>query len=63
LERDFNIPPLAELLVEVEHIAALQQRFGNSSGIALDHRSRHDSTSPLHGAVPPATMQVDGEHA
>ncbi len=63
LERDFNIPPLADLLVEVEHIAALQQRFGNSSGIALDHRSRRDSTYPLHGAIPPATMQVDGEHA
>ncbi|MGR9013772.1 MAG: HvfB family MNIO-type RiPP peptide maturase [Gammaproteobacteria bacterium] len=34
LERDFNIPPLTDLMVEVEHIAALQQRFGNSSGIA-----------------------------
>jgi hypothetical protein len=28
LERDFNMPPLADLLVEVEHIAALQQRYG-----------------------------------
>lgn len=27
LERDFNIPPLPELLGEVEHIAAIQQRF------------------------------------
>ena len=27
LERDFNIPPLAELLPEVEHIARLQQRY------------------------------------
>ncbi len=26
LERDFNIPPLAELVTEVEHIAALQAR-------------------------------------
>ena len=31
LERDINIPPLADLLVEVEHIATLQQRFGESS--------------------------------
>lgn len=28
LERDSNIPPLAELLVEVERIAELQQRYG-----------------------------------
>lgn len=28
LERDSNIPPLAELLVEVEHIGALQQHYG-----------------------------------
>ena len=27
LERDFNIPPLAELLPEVEHIARLQHRY------------------------------------
>ena len=27
LERDFNIPPLAELLPEVEHIARLQQHY------------------------------------
>lgn len=27
LERDFNIPPLAELLPEVEHIARLQQQY------------------------------------
>jgi uncharacterized protein len=27
LERDFNIPPLQDLLLEVEHIAQLQQRF------------------------------------
>ena len=27
LERDFNIPPLAELLPEVEHIVRLQQRY------------------------------------
>jgi uncharacterized protein (UPF0276 family) len=63
LERDFNMPPLADLLVEVEHIAALQQRFGNSSCIALDHRFRRDSTAPVHGVVPPASMQVDGEPA
>lgn len=28
LERDFNIPPLADLVVEVEQIASLQQRYG-----------------------------------
>ena len=27
LERDFNIPPLQELVLEVEHIAQLQQRY------------------------------------
>jgi uncharacterized protein (UPF0276 family) len=27
LERDFNIPPLPELLTEVRHIAGLQRRF------------------------------------
>jgi hypothetical protein len=27
LERDFNIPPLQELMKEVEHIAQLQQRY------------------------------------
>ncbi len=79
LERDFNIPPLADLLVEVEHIAALQHRFDNSSCIALDHRSRHDSTSatapcvalpsasmqssPIHGVVPPDLTSTDGGNA
>ena len=27
LERDFNIPPLHDLVKEVEHIASLQQRY------------------------------------
>ena len=79
LERDFNMPPLADLLVEVEHIAALQQRFGHSSCIALDHRSRRDSTSatapcvalsaasmqssPVHGIVPPDLTSTDGGNA
>ncbi|HKK16120.1 MAG TPA: DUF692 family protein, partial [Gammaproteobacteria bacterium] len=27
LERDFNIPPLPELLQEVDHIAVIQNRF------------------------------------
>jgi len=27
LERDFNIPPLAELLTEIDHISALQQKW------------------------------------
>ncbi len=31
LERDFNMPPLADLLMEVEHIAALQHRYGESA--------------------------------
>jgi hypothetical protein len=34
LERDMNIPPLAELVVEIEHIAALQQRH-KASGRAV----------------------------
>lgn len=28
LERDFNLPPLADLVIEVEHIAHLQQHYG-----------------------------------
>jgi len=32
LERDFNIPPLAELLGEVDRIAALQKRHEEASG-------------------------------
>ncbi len=31
LERDFNMPPFADLLREVEHIADLQHRFGERS--------------------------------
>jgi uncharacterized protein (UPF0276 family) len=31
VERDFNMPPLADLIVEVEHIAELQQRYGAKS--------------------------------
>ncbi len=34
LERDFNIPPLADLLAEVRQIANLQQYYGYCSGIA-----------------------------
>lgn len=30
VERDFNMPPLADLIVEVEHIAELQQRYGGA---------------------------------
>jgi uncharacterized protein (UPF0276 family) len=29
LERDFNIPPIAELMAEVDHIAALQNKWQN----------------------------------
>jgi len=38
LERDFNIPPLEELLVEVDHIARLQQEHG---GEPVRHRPPH----------------------
>jgi hypothetical protein len=31
LERDFNIPPLPELLAEIDQIAALQAKQANSS--------------------------------
>jgi uncharacterized protein (UPF0276 family) len=31
LERDSNMPPLADLLLEVEHIADLQQQYGDRS--------------------------------
>lgn len=31
LERDFNIPPLPELLGEIDHIDALQQKWSNES--------------------------------
>ncbi|MFZ5756069.1 MAG: DUF692 domain-containing protein [Pseudomonadota bacterium] len=34
LERDFNFPPLAELLAEVERIRAVQQRAGGRQAIA-----------------------------
>ncbi len=39
LERDFNIPPLPELLAEVGHIAALQAKWSNRN----DNRIRHGS--------------------
>ena len=29
LERDINIPPLSDLMVEIEHIAALQRQYGS----------------------------------
>ncbi len=32
--------------------------FGNRSCVALDRCSRRDSTSPILGVVPPASMQV-----
>ncbi|MDO9141650.1 MAG: DUF692 domain-containing protein [Methylobacter sp.] len=62
LERDFNIPPLADLVVEVEHIADLQQYYGYSSGSTLNHRSRRDSISATAPgvALSPATMQAAG---
>ena len=38
LERDFNIPPLPELLGEIDHINALQARWG---GRTLQRGARH----------------------
>ncbi|NNG12312.1 MAG: DUF692 family protein, partial [Halobacteria archaeon] len=32
LERDFNIPPLAELLIEVDQIVSRQHRFQEAPG-------------------------------
>jgi uncharacterized protein (UPF0276 family) len=37
LERDFNIPPLPELLGEVDQIAALQDKWGNKRGNDISH--------------------------
>jgi uncharacterized protein (UPF0276 family) len=51
LERDFNIPPLADLLVEVGHIADLQQYYGYGSGIA----------PRAAGWIPPLPVQAGGE--
>jgi uncharacterized protein (UPF0276 family) len=37
LERDFNIPPLAELLGEVSQIASLQKKWGNELDDGISH--------------------------
>ena len=37
LERDFNIPPLPELLSEVGHIATLQEKWGKSRDTGIAH--------------------------
>jgi len=37
LERDFNIPPLAELLAEIDHIVALQQKWAGQTEIRVAH--------------------------
>jgi len=34
LERDMNIPPLAELVPEIQHIAELQQRYAQPAALA-----------------------------
>jgi uncharacterized protein (UPF0276 family) len=34
LERDFNIPPLHELMTEIDHINQLQARHGQAQKIA-----------------------------
>jgi len=41
LERDFNIPPLPELLAELSHIAALQAKWGEgrNTGVAHEHHA------------------------
>jgi hypothetical protein len=40
LERDFNIPPLPELLAEVSHIGNLQSRWDNSHEERRQHGSQ-----------------------
>ena len=35
LERDFNIPPLAELLAEIDHIVTLQQKWNKQHEIRV----------------------------
>lgn len=40
LERDFNIPPLQELVKEVEHIAQLQQRFSQPRYSKNEHAKK-----------------------
>ncbi|MFA6051497.1 MAG: DUF692 domain-containing protein [Methylobacter sp.] len=52
LERDFNIPPLADLLAEVGHIADLQQYYGYGSGI-----------TPSADRRTPPTVQAGKENA
>lgn len=53
LERDFNIPSLADLLVEVGQIADLQQYYGYGSGIA----------PRAAGRMPSMSVQAAGEAA
>ena len=40
LERDFNIPPLQELVKEVEHIVQLQQRFSQPQYSKNEHAQK-----------------------
>jgi uncharacterized protein (UPF0276 family) len=37
LERDFNIPPLADLVKEVERIDALQRKYQQATGSQVAH--------------------------
>jgi uncharacterized protein (UPF0276 family) len=37
LERDFNIPPLPELLGEVSHIKGLQEKWNDDQGMDISH--------------------------
>jgi uncharacterized protein (UPF0276 family) len=39
LERDFNIPPLAQLIHEVERIAAIQQRHAAEDQVTYARRA------------------------
>ena len=38
LERDFNIPPVDELMAEVHHVAAIQNKWINAVGSATDRK-------------------------
>jgi len=37
---------------------SIRNALGNRSCVALDRRSRRDSTTPIRGVVPPASLQV-----
>ena len=59
LERDFNIPPLSELLGEVDRIAQYQARWREDSGARrLNHRCAvSTATAGLHRAHPRSAVE------